>query len=448
MDKPSLGQEIQLKIHDLGHNGEGVGSYQGYTVFVEGALPGETVLAKLIQCQKKYGRAALLSILEKTSQRVEPPCPLFGKCGGCQVMHLNYQAQLEIKRKRVMDAFERIGKINDIHVLACSPSPRPLQYRNKIQLPVRQGLNGIAIGMYARSSHQLVELDHCLIHCSLGQEILETVQTLIKNSQVQPYDPQTGRGDLRHLLIRSTIHTHESLVILITNGKATQAILDLAKQIITECPEVKGVIQNINQRRDNIILDKEYVLLEGQETIQEIICGLRFHLSAASFFQVNPSQAEFLYQKALEFADLKGDETVLDAYCGVGTLSLIFSRFSKKVIGVECCPEAIEDAKNNSQMNGIDNAEFFCANAENYIKKLEAVDLILLNPPRQGCDAAFLQSVGRLLPKTVIYISCDPATLARDLSILYTFGYKAEVAQPFDMFPQTAHVECVVQLKL
>lgn len=232
-----------------------------------------------------------------------------------------------------------------------------------------------------------------------------------------------------------------------TNGEGSKDLLEIAKKMLTECG-IAGVIQNINTKHDNVILGPKYRLLEGNPFIKEKLGDLSFKISPASFFQVNPLQAECLYKKALELADPKGDETVLDAYCGVGTLSLFFAKHVKKVIGVECIAEAIEDAKENSRLNAIENSDFVCANAEEYIKKLTAVDLLLLNPPRQGCDPVFLQRIGRLLPRTVIYISCDPATLARDIAILYPFGYTIEKVQPFDMFPQTAHVECVVKLVL
>ncbi len=448
MSTPHLNQVIKLTIHNIGHQGEGVGSYSGYTVFVDGALPGEVVEARLFQCQKRYGRAELISILESSPDRVKPICPLFGQCGGCQIMHLAYEKQLEIEQKRIADALERIGKIKDPVVNSCIASPNQIQYRNKIQLPVRQGAKGIEIGLYARSSHDLIEVEHCAIHCPLGEEVYRNIRKIIKSSPIQPYNPKTGDGELRHVLIRSAQHTNEILVILVTTGEATKNLLDIAGQIIPESPAVQGVVQNINRRHDNVILGKEYKLLEGKQYIKENLCGFRFKLSPASFFQVNPLQAESLYKKALELAEIKGTETVLDAYCGVGTLALIFSKYAKKVIGVESCAEAIEDAKENSRLNAIENVKFICANAEDHIKTLDSIDMILLNPPRQGCAPAFLESIHRLLPKTVIYISCDPATLARDLAILYTFGYTVEVVQPFDMFPQTAHVECLVKLKL
>lgn len=446
MNIPAINQVIKLSIHNIGHNGEGVGSYEGYTVFVDGALPGEIIEARLFQRQKKYGRAQLITILEPSLDRIKPPCPLFGQCGGCQIMHLAYPKQLEMKQQRIVDALQRIAKINDVEVNVCIASPGQLEYRNKIQLPVRQGPEGIEIGLYARSSHDLIEVDHCRIHCPQGEDVYKIVRKIIKNSNITAYDPKTGLGELRHVLIRSAVYTNEVLIILVTNGDGSKNLLEMAKKIMTDCQGAQGVVQNINTKHDNVILGSKYKILEGMPYIKEKLCGLLFKLSPASFFQINPLQAESLYKKALELAEVKGHETVLDAYCGVGTLSLIFSKYAKEVIGVECAAEAIEDAKENSRLNSIENVTFVCANAEEYIKTLKSIDVVLLNPPRQGCDLAFLESFSRLLPKKVIYISCDPATLARDLAILYAYGYKVEGAQPYDMFPQTAHVECVVKL--
>ncbi len=442
-----LNQKIKLTIHDLGNNGEGVGSFEGYTVFVEGALPGEEIEATVVQCKKRYGRAQLTSILKPSADRVKPPCPLFDRCGGCQIMHLSYEKQLEIKQKKVQEALHRIGKIMDVTVLPCQASPQAFNYRNKIQLPVRLKQNQIAIGLYARGSHDLIEIDHCLIHCGLGEEIYSQVSQLIKNSQLTIYDPISGEGELRHVLIKSAIHTEQVLVVLVTNGTASKELMRIAHEIKFYCPKVKGVVQNINTRTDNVILGKYYQTFSGEISIYEKICGLTFKISPASFFQVNTKQAECLYNKALECANLQGTEVVLDAYCGVGTLSLIFAQKAKEVRGVECVAEAIDDARENAKTNHIQNVTFFCANAEDYIKKQSAIDLLLLNPPRQGCHPTFIEKVGKLLPKTIIYISCDPATLARDLAMLYTYNYTIKMIQPFDMFPQTAHVECVVKLE-
>lgn len=448
MNKLQIGQSITLTIHGLGSSGEGVGYFEGFTIFVDGALPGEVVEVSLVERHKRYGRGHLTSILTPSPHRVEPTCKLFGKCGGCQLMHLSYPEQLKLKQKRVIDALQRIGKIDDVEVAPCMPSPASLGYRNKIQLPTRQGDRGIKLGLYAKASHDLIEVDTCGIHCPLGEEVYQQVKTIIQKSGIKAYDPEKGQGELRHVLIKTAVNTEEVLVILVTNGEPSPSLQSIAKSIMLSCPNVKGVIHNIHTGRDNVILGLTYNTLEGSDFMTEQLCGMKFKVSPASFFQVNPAQAENLYAKALEFAALTGKETVLDAYCGVGTLSLLFAKHVKKVIGVECVPEAIEDAIENARLNGIQNVSFVCAPAETHIQSLSGIDLILLNPPRKGCDASFLDGIGKLRPQKVIYISCDPATLARDLAHLRGFGYQIEQIQPFDMFPQTAHVECVAKLQL
>lgn len=437
---------VELTIHNMGINGEGVGSLDGYTLFVEGALPGEIVRVSITERNKNYGRADLISIVRASPDRVAPPCPLFGKCGGCQLMHLSYAKQLETKRQRVADALQRIGKITGVTVEPCVPSPLELAYRNKIQLPVRKEEHGMALGLYARNSHALVEVDHCHIHCELGEEVFKEVRAIVKRSKIVPYDAATGKGELRHLLIKSAVNSNEALVVLVTTSACTEHLSQIAKEIMQKVPAVKGVVHNINKGKGNVILGRIYDTLEGVGMITESICGMTFKVSAASFFQVNPLQAEKMYSKALEYASLTGQEQVLDAYCGVGTLSLFFAKHAKKVIGVECVAEAILDAEENAKCNEIKNATFVCADAERYIKTVSSIDVVLLNPPRKGCDEAFLEGVGILRPKSVIYISCDPATLARDLLQLSKFGYRVEAVQPYDMFPQTAHVETVVKL--
>jgi 23S rRNA (uracil1939-C5)-methyltransferase len=440
-------QAVELEIQSLGHQGEGVGKLDGYTIFVDDALPGEVVSAKLSECHKRYAKASLLSIRTASPHRVLPPCPLFGRCGGCQIMHLSYEKQLEMKRQKVIDALKRIGKIDSVEVLACSPSPLEFHYRNKIQLPVRPSAQGISLGLYERGSHRLVELPKCYIHCDLGEEVYTSVRKILQTSNISAYDPVEKSGILRHVLIKSAVKTGQTLVILVTNETNCPQLTDIATKIMQQCPQVKGVVQNIHKGKENVILGSDSIVLKGDGSIKETICHLTFKVSPTSFFQVNPRQAEQLYMKALELADLSGTETVLDAYCGVGTLSLIFAQKARQVIGVEYVKAAIEDAKENARINNITNAQFFAADAAHYIQSLSKMDIVLLNPPRKGCDLLFLQGIQKVSPKTIIYISCDPATLARDLAHLKTFGYNIDFIQPFDMFPQTAHVETIVKLK-
>lgn len=369
-------QEKTLTIHDLGHSGEGVGYVDGKTFFVDGALPGETVRVRVTDERKTFGFAKLLSIETASPDRVVPPCPVFGRCGGCQMQHLSYEKQLELKRKRVVDALERIGHIKGCEVLACKPSPRAFGYRNKIQLPVKGG----CIGLYAKASHEIVPIDHCLIHCEQGEKVLERLKPLL-----------LGASNLRHVLIKSAMHTEQTLVVLVTAN--TQAPLQLAKTILEKVPYVKGVIQNINLEGGNAILGPTYHLLAGQSKIYERLGGLEFSISAASFFQVNPLQAECLYSAALAFSQVSSEETVLDAYCGVGTLSLLFAKKAKWVTGIECVPQAIEDAKENGARNGIANVSFKCDHVELFIQKSPPVDLLVLNPPRKGCDPSLFAAL-------------------------------------------------------
>ena len=438
---------LEIAITGLGAHGEGVGADDGYTVFVEGALPKERVEVELVQKKKSFARGKLLTVKISSPDRVEPPCPYYGECGGCQLMHLSYEGQLAYKRQRVIDALERVGKLFDLDVAECIPSPNTFAYRNKIQLPAKGGVDGLRLGLFARSSHHLVDIEKCLIHGELGQAAYASIRKILFTSNVTAYDPMSHRGELRHLLIKTGFNTDEVLVVLVGREEPSKQLLDFAGEI-SLLPCVKGVIHNLNSRKDNVILGKDYRTLFGKDVIEERINGLRFEISAASFFQVNPTQAAIVYQTAQKLAHLTGGEIVLDAYCGVGTFSLIFASSAKQVIGVECEKQAVENAKRNAKLNGITNCSFVCSDVEDYFDKVKKFDLLLLNPPRQGCSESIIAKIGTKLPKKILYISCDPATLARDLARLHAFGYKIRAVQPFDMFPQTSHVETLVSLEL
>lgn len=429
-----VGQRVSIPIRSLGHSGEGIGNFQGYTLFVDGVLPGETALVEITERKKTYGKAKLLSLEHRSSVRIDPPCPYFGTCGGCQIMHMAYPEQLEIKRQRIINALTRIGKFQELQVEPCLASPQSFGYRNKIQLPVRNTISGSVLGLYEKNSHRLIAIDHCLIHCEEGERVFHTIADLLRKSFVP----------IRHVLIKSAIETKEILVVFVTSGPPNDDLQVLADQLHEKEICVRSVVHNRHSGPENVILGKEYTPLIGPGFITEVLNGLYFRVSPASFFQVNPKQAVNLYNKALEFAHLTGKETLLDAYCGVGTLSLFFAPHVKRVIGVESVPEAIDDAKFNAATNQITNAEFTCSSAEQFMQTAPLIDLLLINPPRKGCDPLFLEGVKKLKPSKLVYISCDPATLARDLAILASFGYKIGTVQPVDMFPQTSHVECVV----
>ncbi|MCX6991186.1 MAG: 23S rRNA (uracil(1939)-C(5))-methyltransferase RlmD [Chlamydiae bacterium] len=442
-----LGKKMDLDIERLGINGEGVGQWDGCTIFVDGALPGEKVHASLYEKKKSYGRARVLEILSPSPDRQDPICPIFGQCGGCQIMHLRYEEQLKAKRQRVVDALERIGKFKDIHVEECVPSPKPLHYRNKIQIPVVPSDSGLRFGLYARNSHDLVDMKTCYIHCDRGEEVYQKIQVILKNSSLKGFDFKIKSGELRHLLIKTATATNEVLVVFVSAMAPTDELRRVAKQILEDIPLVKGVIHNFNAEADNTVLGKSYTTLAGSDCIEDSLCSLRFKVSPASFFQVNPDQAEQLYHAALKASGVSETDTVLDAYCGVGGMSLLFAKKAKHVIGVEYVPEAVEDAKYNAQINGIENVEFHAALVEDFAARCDSnLDVIVLNPPRKGCDPLVLDKLGKLPAKKIIYVSCDPATLARDLQLLSLQGWKIDSVQPFDMFPQTSHVETLVAL--
>lgn len=440
------GDLIELEIHSLGSTGEGVGYFEGFTIFVEGALPSERILASIFLLKKNYGKASLEKILKPSINRVKPICPLFGKCGGCQIMHLSYSSQLEAKEKKVLNALQRIGHLNNIEVLPCKPSIE-ISYRNKIQVPVVEINGALTLGFYEKNSHSIVPVENCFIHCNIGEKVFNHLSTLLKNSSILPYNSDTGMGELRHLIIKTAVNKGDVLVTFVTTGKSPDKFKKISEILGKLCPEVKSIFINVNKSKSNTITGDEWISIYGKTHIIETLLDLNFQISPASFFQVNPYQAQYLYEKVLEYGEITPTSKVLDAYCGVGTLALLASKKAAKVIGIESVPEAIQNAKENASMNGIENAEFYCGLSENLIKNFNDFDIAIINPPRKGCEISMLEALCQIKPKIIVYVSCDPATLARDLSFLHSHKYSIEKVQPFDMFPQTMHVETVVKLK-
>lgn len=420
-------EKFTAVISHLGKNGEGIIQHPEFTIFVDGALPGEEIEATFIEKKPHWGRASLLQVLKPSLERIAPPCPFFGRCGGCQLMHLDYAGQLLFKQNLVQEAFGQ-----DVVVEKCHPAPTPLAYRNKISLPVREGMK---LGFFASRSNDLVEIDACLVHCQAGEEVFKEILSLIKD-----FPP------LRHILIRTALSNRQSLVILVT--RRADNLQNIAKEIMARCPTVRGVVHNINPSSGNTILGDKTTLLVGEDFIEEKLCNLTFRISANSFFQVNLVQAENLYKQAISIANLQKGDIVLDAYCGIGTLTLLLANHVKQVFGVESVPQAILDAKKNASINSIENVSFICDLAEKYIESAPKVEAIFLNPPRKGCDPAILKKLSQLKIRQVIYISCNPQTLARDVALLQSYGYILGPIYPFDMFPQTSHVECVTKLEI
>ncbi len=438
----------QIKIKGMGSSGEGVGKIDNLAVFVENALPGEEILAEIVMHKKNYAVAKLLEILKPSPERIEPFCPLYKECGGCQLQHLNYSAQLRWKRQQVVDAVERIGKISGVEVLNALGMDNPLRYRNKMQFPVGKNLQ---IGCYARGSHKIIDTASCMIQNAQNDEILAAVRKIATKFNLQPYNENTHKGFLRHVMGRVGCNG-EFMIVLVTATKNFPNEKNFVRALVKELPNVTSIQQNVQTFHNNVILGRETKILYGKPTIHDKIGDLKFNISARSFFQVNTVQAEILYKTALDFAEIRGNETVIDAYCGTGTISLFMAKKVRKVIGIEVVSSAISDAIKNARENRIRNAEFIVGDAVKVIPKLFSegiyAEIVIVDPPRAGCDKKVLETFAAMKPEKIIYVSCNPATLARDLKILEELNYDARKIQPVDMFPFTSHVESVVQLVL
>lgn len=448
-EKPvQVGQTVAITIDNYGHEGEGVGRVDGFAVFIPGALKGEHVRIKITEVRKNFARGEMVELLKPVVERIKPPCPVYHQCGGCQLQHMNYQAQLALKRQQVVDAVERIGGLSGVTVRPVLGMKDPWYYRNKVQYPFGMDGDRIVMGFYKKGTHQIVDLDSCQLQPMVTNWVAAKVRELAAKYQVPIYDEQTGTGLLRHLLIKKGFKTGEMMVVLVTNGPDFPDGPKIAAELMSAFPNVKSVVQNINTNRGNVILGRETRVIAGEPTINDILDGLKFKISARSFFQVNPEQAEVLYHKAVEYAGLTGTETVLDAYCGVGSLTLFLARQAKEVYGIEVVPEAIRDAEANAALNQIQNARFLVGETEKVLPELVKqgihFDVGVVDPPRSGCERSVLESFAANGVGRIVYVSCNPSTLARDLKILTELGYAVREIQPVDMFPQTYHVECVV----
>lgn len=442
---------VTLKIEDCTTEGEGIGKADGFTIFVKDAVIGDTVSAKIIKVKKTYGYGRLMEILEPSPYRVEPKCACARQCGGCQLQALCYEQQLEFKEKKVRNHLERIGGFREIPMESIIGMENPYRYRNKAQFPVGRNKEGkITAGFYAGRTHSIIENRDCALGVKQNKEILDRVLAYMETCKVEPYDEKTGTGLVRHILIRYGFYTKEIMVCLIVNGKKLPMEEKLV-QTLTEIPGMTSITLNINQKRNNVILGEKLRLLWGRTYIIDKIGDISYQISPLSFYQVNPSQTYKLYAKALEYAGLQGEETVWDLYCGIGTISLFLAKSAKFVRGVEIVPQAIDDARENAKLNQIKNVEFFVGKAEEvlpreYEKNGVYADVIVVDPPRKGCDEKLLETILLMQPQKVVYVSCDSATLARDLKYLCEKGYELKKVCPVDQFAQTVHVETVVLL--
>ena len=442
---------VTLEIEDCGIDGEGIGKADGFTVFVKDAVIGDTVTAKIIKAKKNYGYGRLMEVLKPSPYRVEPKCEFARQCGGCQLQALSYDQQLVFKTNKVKGHLERIGGFTDIPMEPIIGMDELFHYRNKAQFPVGRNKEGkIVTGFYAGRTHNIIENRDCALGVAENKEVLDRVIAHMEKYGIEPYNEATGKGLVRHVLIRYGYFTKEVMVCLILNGNKIPKEEQLVKSLC-EIPGMTSITINVNKKHSNVILGEEIRLLWGQEYITDRIGDISYQISPLSFYQVNPMQTQKLYAKALEYADLHGEETVWDLYCGIGTISLFLAQKAKFVRGVEIVPAAIENAKENAKLNGLENTEFFVGKAEEvlpreYKKNGVYADVIVVDPPRKGCDETLLETMIEMNPDRIVYVSCDSATLARDLKYLCERGYELRKVCPVDQFGMTVHVETVVLL--
>ena len=442
---------VTLEIEDCGIDGEGIGKADGFTVFVKDAVIGDTVTAKIIKAKKNYGYGRLMEVLKPSPYRVEPKCEFARQCGGCQLQALSYDQQLVFKTNKVKGHLERIGGFTDIPMEPIIGMDELFHYRNKAQFPVGRNKEGkIVTGFYAGRTHNIIENRDCALGVAENKEVLDRVIAHMEKYGIEPYNEATGKGLVRHVLIRYGYFTKEVMVCLILNGNKLPKEEQLVKSLC-EIPGMTSITINVNKKRSNVILGEEICLLWGQEYITDRIGDISYQISPLSFYQVNPMQTQKLYAKALEYADLHGQETVWDLYCGIGTISLFLAQKAKFVRGVEIVSAAIENAKENAKLNGLENTEFFVGKAEEvlpreYKKNGVYADVIVVDPPRKGCDETLLETMVEMNPERIVYVSCDSATLARDLKYLCERGYELRKVCPVDQFGMTVHCETVVLL--
>lgn len=440
--------DIKLNIESMSSEGSAVGHYDGMAIFVRGAVPGDIIIAHIIKVSKRYAIATVKDIITRSSERIESDCPVSKKCGGCSFRDMTYDEELRYKHSRVVDAIERIGHLS-VPVNAVVGADKIDHYRNKAQYPVVINDGELTAGFYAYKSHRVIPCADCRLQPEEFSALLSAFSKWVEQSNVTSYDENTGKGLLRHIYLRKAFGTGEIMACAVINGDN----LPNKELLISELSKVSGVTSicvNVNKEDSNVILGKNTKTIFGKDTITDVLLGKRFVISPNSFYQVNHDQCEKLYSIARDYAGLTGDETVLDLYCGAGTIGLTMSDMAKQIFGVEIIPQAIENAKINAEINDISNAEFFCGDAFFAAKELEKrgikPDVVILDPPRKGCQSDLFDVIERMSPKRVVYVSCDSATLARDLAILDEKGYKTVEITPVDMFPRTPHVECVALL--
>lgn len=437
-----------VEIVDIGQGGVGIGKFEGFTVFVDGGLVKDKIKVKITKSKKNYAVGEIVEILEPSPYRVERKCSKeLKECGGCQIQELDYKEQLNLKTNEVKQVISRIGKLDDVVIHNALGMEEPFRYRNKAQFPI-QKVDGVpVIGFYKKKSHDIIPTNQCIIQHDVNDKIIKIIKTYIRAYKVSIYDEKTHTGVLRHLVTKVGFTTKEVMVVLVANGRKLPYLNELASVLKENIPGFKTLVVNVNREKTNVILGNENRIIYGDGKINDNIGDLVFEISPLSFFQVNPVQTEVLYNKALEYANLGENDTVFDIYCGIGTISLFLAQKAKKVYGIEIVEEAIKDAKKNAKINNLDNVEFYVGKAEEVVPKMykqgKRANVVVVDPPRKGCDEKVLDTIISMQPDRVVYVSCNPSTLARDLNYLDERGYTCLEVQPVDMFPHSVHIENV-----
>ncbi len=441
-------EEYIVEIIDNGIDGEGIAKIDGYTLFVDGAIKGEKIKALVVKANKTYGYGKILEIIKKSPDRVEPICPQYKRCGGCVLQHMSYEAQMRYKEDKVKKTINKFLGDYNYQFNSIIGMGIPYNYRNKAQYPCQKG----KIGFYSPRTHDVIENDYCYIQDEEADKLAKRSFELLMQFGNECYDEKEGDGNIRHIMVRIGKNTGEMMLVIITNKEELLGTEEMIDTLKNEFANLKSIVQNINSKSTNIIMGQKCITLYGEDYIVDTLGEYNFKISPLSFYQVNPVQTEALYYTAIEMADLKGDETAFDLYCGIGTISSFLSSKCKKVYGVEIVPEAIEDANENAKLNNISNIDFRCGAAEElipemYEKENISADVVFVDPPRKGCDVELLNTIIKMKPKKMVYISCNVATLGRDIKYLVDNGFELKEVQPVDQFPQTAHCECICALK-
>lgn len=445
-------EEYIVDIIDNGFQGEGIAKIDGMTVFVPMAIKGEKIKVKILKVTSSHAFGKIIEIIEKVATRKEPDCKTYSRCGGCSLRHIEYEKTLEIKKNSVESTLKKtLGK--KVEITEVIKMEHPYNYRNKLQYPIGIGKdNNKVIGVFAERTHEIIPTRECKLQDEKSQNIANDMYKFIVENNISVYNEKTLKGCIRHIVIRIGKKTNEIMVMFVSNTPKVEKELELVNFIVNKYPEIKTVVKNINSKNTNVILGNDNKILYGDGYIYDYLGECKFKISPMSFYQVNPIQTEKLYNKAIEFANLNGKETIFDLYCGIGTIGIFASKNAKKLYGIETIPQAIEDAKENAKLNNIENAEFYVGDVENVLPKLVnekniTADVVFIDPPRKGCDKVALDTLMKIKPKKIVYVSCNPATLARDLKNVETL-YELKKIAICDMFPWTQHVECVSVLQL